>query len=222
MEEDQGVAVTASSLVDTPVSDDAEAGELLATDKSHGGCLSDDGVWLTDCDEETDEAFYLDREGKRRREEFYNAGYRDGLSAGKNVAAQEGFNQGFKDSVMIGNKWGIVRGVTSALAHIPNELKLKLLETEDKGKEFQNLFVAVDSIGTQDALKLFHDYIQQGKSAERRNIAESESSISHPTVSQQSDLESYFEKLDLLLRESPMVDLQLELNKLRGLKVVEL
>uniref|UniRef100_A0A803LR77 Essential protein Yae1 N-terminal domain-containing protein n=1 Tax=Chenopodium quinoa TaxID=63459 RepID=A0A803LR77_CHEQI len=40
------------------------------------------------------------------------AGYRDGLSAGKNVAAQEGFNQGFKDSVMIGNKWGIVRGVT--------------------------------------------------------------------------------------------------------------
>ena len=38
----------------------------------HTGSLSDDGNWLTDNDEEADEALYLDREGKRRREEFYN------------------------------------------------------------------------------------------------------------------------------------------------------
>ena len=38
----------------------------------HKGSLCDDGNWLTDNDEEADEALYLDREGKRRREEFYN------------------------------------------------------------------------------------------------------------------------------------------------------
>ncbi|XP_021837161.1 uncharacterized protein [Spinacia oleracea] len=161
MEEGKGVAVTSSSsLADAPVPDNANVVEPLATD--NGGSLSDDGIWLTDCDEEADEAFYLNREGKRRHEEFYNAGYRDGLSAGKNDAAQDGFNQGFKDSVMIGYKWGINRGVTSALVHIPNELKLKLVGTEEKKKEFQNLYEAVDSIGTEDALKLFYDDIQRG------------------------------------------------------------
>ena len=38
----------------------------------HKGSLCDDGNWLTDNDEEADEALYLDREGKRRCEEFYN------------------------------------------------------------------------------------------------------------------------------------------------------
>ena len=42
----------------------------------------------------------------------FQAGYREGISSGRNDAAQEGFNHGFKDSVMIGYKWGIVRGVT--------------------------------------------------------------------------------------------------------------
>jgi hypothetical protein len=39
-------------------------------------------------------------------------GYRDGLIAGKEAAAQEGFNIGFKESVLHGNRWGLVRGVT--------------------------------------------------------------------------------------------------------------
>lgn len=217
MEEVQRVAVSSSSLADAPVIDDAEGGESLVADipDSHGGSLSDDGIWLTDCDEEVDDAFYLNREGKRRREEFYNAGYRDGLSAGKNDAAQDGFNQGFKDSVMVGYKWGSIRGVTSALAHIPNELKLKLVETEEQRKEFQTLYETVDSIGTEDALKLFYDDLQRGKSSERMKTVESDSSISPPSGSKHSDLESYFEQLDLLLKESPVVDVQLEVNKNR-------
>ena len=39
-------------------------------------------------------------------------GYRDGISAGKEASAQEGFNIGFKQSASSGYKWGIVRGIT--------------------------------------------------------------------------------------------------------------
>lgn len=39
-------------------------------------------------------------------------GYRDGVIAGKEAAAQEGFNIGFKESVLNGYNWGLVRGIT--------------------------------------------------------------------------------------------------------------
>ena len=42
----------------------------------------------------------------------YQIGYRDGLVAGKEASAQEGFNIGFKESVFVGQAWGLVRGVT--------------------------------------------------------------------------------------------------------------
>lgn len=42
----------------------------------------------------------------------HQMGYRDGLLAGKDASVQEGFNVGFKESVFIGHRWGVVRGVT--------------------------------------------------------------------------------------------------------------
>lgn len=47
----------------------------------------------------------------------------------------------------------------SAFAHIPKELQLKLVESEETRKEFLNLYEAVDSIGNVDALKIFYDDI---------------------------------------------------------------
>jgi len=43
---------------------------------------------------------------------IFQIGYRDGLIAGKEASAQEGFNIGFKQSVLDGYSWGVVRGVT--------------------------------------------------------------------------------------------------------------
>lgn len=39
-------------------------------------------------------------------------GYRDGLISGKEASAQEGFDIGFRESVLVGYNWGLVRGVT--------------------------------------------------------------------------------------------------------------
>lgn len=36
----------------------------------------------------------LEREWKARRDEFWNAGYREGIEAGKHETVQEGFNEG--------------------------------------------------------------------------------------------------------------------------------
>jgi len=44
--------------------------------------------------------------------EYFQIGYRDGLTAGKEASAQEGFNIGFKESVVAGCNWGLVRGIT--------------------------------------------------------------------------------------------------------------
>lgn len=38
-------------------------------------------------------------------------GYRDGLIAGKEASSREGFNIGFKQSVLVGYNWGLVRAV---------------------------------------------------------------------------------------------------------------
>ncbi|KAL3617409.1 hypothetical protein CASFOL_037730 [Castilleja foliolosa] len=54
----------------------------------------------------------MEREWQRRHNHFHKIGYRDGLIAGKEAAAQEGFNIGFKNSVFAGYNWGLVRGIT--------------------------------------------------------------------------------------------------------------
>jgi hypothetical protein len=42
-------------------------------------------------------------------------GYRDGITEGQKDSAQGGFNVGFRQSVNVGYKWGLVRGVTRYL-----------------------------------------------------------------------------------------------------------
>ncbi|KAI4333028.1 hypothetical protein L6164_017885 [Bauhinia variegata] len=59
-------------------------------------------------------------------------GYRDGLIAGKEASAQEGFKIGFKQSVLTGYSFGLVRGIARAFAHLPEEMKEKRVETQEK------------------------------------------------------------------------------------------
>ncbi|XP_073017009.1 uncharacterized protein [Primulina eburnea] len=103
----------------------------------------------------------MDREWQRRHDQFHTIGYRDGLIAGKEASAQEGFNIGFKDSVSIGYNWGLVRGITSAMAFLPLGLKEKMVETEETRNKFQSLHESIHSLSTADALILFHEYVKR-------------------------------------------------------------
>ncbi|XP_027355411.1 uncharacterized protein LOC113865204 [Abrus precatorius] len=51
-----------------------------------------DGSLWDGSDDKLDSSSDLDREWQRRHDQFHTIGYRDGLMAGKQASAQEGFN----------------------------------------------------------------------------------------------------------------------------------
>ncbi|XP_042422606.1 uncharacterized protein LOC122010213 isoform X1 [Zingiber officinale] len=57
-----------------------------------------DDCWFDDEPPVETSGAELIREQKWRHDHFYTMGYRDGISAGKEASAQEGFNVGFKQS----------------------------------------------------------------------------------------------------------------------------
>ncbi|KAG8053945.1 hypothetical protein GUJ93_ZPchr0001g31395 [Zizania palustris] len=121
---------------------------------------ADDEIW-DDASDSPGHGSTLDREWVHRQNQFHKMGYRDGIAEGQKDIAQEGFNVGFGQSVHAGYKWGLVRGITSALVSLPDSLKEKLLpNVQCKGKlqDFQN---SVQEISAEDALQMFHESILQ-------------------------------------------------------------
>ncbi|KAI3445106.1 hypothetical protein Pfo_001771 [Paulownia fortunei] len=178
-----------------------------------GDLWYDDESSCGDSVEKLNKASDMDREWQRRHNQFHTIGYRDGLIAGKEAAAQEGFNIGFKDSVFIGYNWGTVRGITSAMACFSDGLKEKLVETEETRNKFQCLHESVQSLSTTDALKLFYEDQKKRKSSDQESAKPSSTvtDLNHqsPDV---SVLKKYLEQLQSLLSESPLVEGHLNIN----------
>ncbi|KAJ0037531.1 hypothetical protein Pint_23834 [Pistacia integerrima] len=176
------------------------------------GDLQDgDGSLWGGSDEEFDKSSDLDREWQKRRDQFHTIGYRDGLIAGKEASSQEGFNIGFKQSFFSGYNWGLVRGVTSAFAALPNELKEMLVETQENRNKFQGLYESVHSLSTTDALKLYHDDLVASKTVVHSDNAEVSSNVAglQEQSSGCSPLENRFVELQSLLLETPGVQVHL-------------
>lgn len=115
----------------------------------------------------------LDREWKVRHNQFHTVGYREGLLAGKESSVQEGFNNGFRESVLAGYNWGLVRGITSSFACLPEHVKEKLVERSEAKTKLEILHGKVHSISGKDALKLFHEDVLKGElEAQIRNSDE--------------------------------------------------
>ncbi|KAH9303004.1 hypothetical protein KI387_014587, partial [Taxus chinensis] len=90
-------------------------------------------------------------------------GYRDGILAGKESSVQIGFNNGFKESVLVGYNWGLVRGITSSFAFLPEHVKEKLVEANEGRTKLETLHGKVHSVSGKDALKLFQEDVLKGK-----------------------------------------------------------
>ncbi|KAJ7949292.1 Essential protein Yae1, N-terminal [Quillaja saponaria] len=173
-----------------------------------------DGSLWDDFDGELNKTSDLDREWQRRHDQFHTIGYRDGVIAGKQASPQEGFNIGFKESVLVGYNWGLVRGVTSVLASLPDELKEKLVETQVKREAYQKLNESVHSLSTTDALRLFNDDIME-KTVEQNGSTEVSSRLGlrEQTSEKCHHLGRYFGELQLLLDESPSIDVNIPAQK---------
>ncbi|GLB44173.1 putative essential protein Yae1, N terminal [Lyophyllum shimeji] len=75
-----------------------------------------DTPWDDTRDTETAWKTVREAEWSKMTSEFYNVGYREGITAGKEASVQEGFDAGFADvGVPLGRDLGLVRGHSSAL-----------------------------------------------------------------------------------------------------------
>ncbi|KAJ1287070.1 hypothetical protein BS78_03G402500 [Paspalum vaginatum] len=144
------IGLEASSAQETEIALPGNVGGVAAAE--------DDDIW-GDASDSPDHASTLDREWIHRKNQFHKMGYRDGITEGQKDSAQEGFNVGFRQSVHVGYKWGLVRGVTSALASLPDRLKEKLLPSVHCREKLQNLHNSVQELSAGDALNMFHESI---------------------------------------------------------------
>ncbi|TQD88578.1 hypothetical protein C1H46_025897 [Malus baccata] len=185
-----------------------------------------DGSWYAS-DDELHEQSALGREWQRRHNQYHTTGYRDGVIAGKEASSQEGFNIGFKKSVLVGYNWGLVRGVTSfvffsihsgvssihsALACLPDGLKEKLIETEEQRNGFQRLFESVHSMSTKDALGYLYDDMIAKKDREQSEISDTTGSLevgSPEKIAHVSGLGNHFAELQSLLVKCPAINVHL-------------
>uniref|UniRef100_A0A0E0CCZ5 Essential protein Yae1 N-terminal domain-containing protein n=1 Tax=Oryza meridionalis TaxID=40149 RepID=A0A0E0CCZ5_9ORYZ len=127
---------------------------------SQPGKSVDDDVW-DDVWDSPGHGSTLDREWAHRQNQFHKMGYRDGIAEGQKDIAQEGFNVGFGQSVHVGYKWGLVRGITSALASLPDNLKEKMFLNVQCRGQLQDLNNSVQEISAENALQMFHESILQ-------------------------------------------------------------
>ncbi|XP_074573593.1 uncharacterized protein LOC141830018 isoform X3 [Curcuma longa] len=150
----------------------------------------------------------LIREQKWRHDHFYTMGYRDGISAGKEASAQEGFNVGFKQSAPDGYKWGNVRGIASAFASLPDDSKKKLLKKFEDKEKFHSLYKSVQAISTDDALKMFYVHLLQNDKQFKEQLIgnpQESSSASAGKESNSNELNSLCEVLTSLIHESSRI-----------------
>ncbi|XWS56796.1 hypothetical protein CRYUN_Cryun09bG0116500 [Craigia yunnanensis] len=181
-----------------------------ANDFNEADIQAEDGSLWGESDEELVKASDLDREWQRRHDQFHTIGYRDGLIAGKEASAQQGFNIGFKQSVCVGYNWGLASGVTSTLACLPDELREKLIKTQERRDKFQELYEYMNTLSTTDALELFHDDILTKEAGEQSEPAEAGVSVGGllEQSSNSDSLGSYTAELQSLLLESPEIKVQ--------------
>ncbi|CAM0885161.1 unnamed protein product [Alopecurus aequalis] len=152
-EDAKGLAASMGELrVESSPSSPSRQKEVDLHDNSDGAAAGDD-VW--DGDD------ILDRDWTHRKHQFAKMGYREGITHGKKDVAQEGFSVGFGQSVHVGFKWGLVRGITSALDSLPNSLKEKVLLDDQRKGKLKDMHNSVQAISANGALQLFHETILQ-------------------------------------------------------------
>ncbi|KAI0504304.1 uncharacterized protein LOC110116431 isoform X2 [Dendrobium catenatum] len=131
-------------------------------------------------------------------------GFRDGISAGKEASAQEGFNHGFRESVYAGYSWGLVRGISSVISTLPDHLKEKLTSNQQNKERFQKLYESTRAISSNKALQIFYSSIQQNGSGDSHELCED---------SRCNQLDVLSKDLNDLLRDSVELKVDLGLKK---------
>nr|GMD71891.1 protein yae1-like isoform X4 [Ipomoea batatas] len=189
---------------------------------NNGNHNAHDDLWYDDDDDDgsscvpskaADRSSDLDREWQRRHDQFHTIGYRDGLIAGKESSAQEGFNAGFVESVYAGYNWGVVKGVIGTLACLPPELQEKLITTEESRIKFQKLHESVQPVSTADALKTFHESLSKRSVNQGETVESSSCVIESHNHKSEDGFQNYQSEFESLISKLPLVKLNSDSNQ---------
>ncbi|KAB5565069.1 hypothetical protein DKX38_005123 [Salix brachista] len=100
------------------------------------------------------------------------------------------------------------------LTFLPDDLKEKLIETQEKRRKNQGLYESVHTISSVDALIFFRDYIMRKKAMDQRELVKKSSDVANKDESSCcSNLEIYVVQLQSLL-DSPTIKLHLSVKQL--------
>lgn len=88
---------------------------------------------------------------------------------------------------------------------LPDELKERLIGTQEKRNKFRDLYESVHSLSTAGALRLFNEDLMAKKTLEQRENAEVSSHFAGPQEQSLGSgrLDNYLGELQLLLPDSP-------------------
>ncbi|GBE84881.1 hypothetical protein SCP_0700610 [Sparassis crispa] len=108
--------------------------------------MDDDNIWLDD------PKALEDTEWSKLSSDFTNAGYREGITAGKESALQQGFDEGFAEvGAPLGRELGSLRGLASALLAF---LTSNSQERPDDLTELQEMVSQLGSVRFSDIVPL--------------------------------------------------------------------
>lgn len=91
---------------------------------------------------------------------------------------------------------------------LPNELKERLVETEEKRNKLKQLHESVHSLSTSDALKLFHEEHTRTSAMQHENSNTDITQISDVVV-----LINYYKELQSFISETPAMKVCLDMMK---------
>ncbi|KAF3336786.1 Yae1 domain-containing protein 1 [Carex littledalei] len=163
-------------------------------------------IWGDDSDEDSNHGSNLSREWNWRHNRFHTMGYREGITEGKEVSAQEGFTVGFRQSVRVGKKWGLVRGITSAVASLPESSVEKLIPNIEIRERLKEIQKAVQAISSDNAQRIYNETIQKGDFLTSMDSNDHSEEIYCSKVDSSSNkLESHYKELHQLLCDNPEI-----------------
>jgi len=105
----------------------------------------------------------------------YQAGYREGITAGKETSAQRGFDRGFATGAMLGHDVGIARGLSTAIISCLTSTKSlcpdDLTEREYLVSEARDVLAQSSSIRITPEWEVGEEGLEKGLDAENKNVA---------------------------------------------------
>lgn len=97
--------------------------------------------------------------------------------------------------------------LSSALACLPDALKSKLVESDEKRQRFQVLHELVLALTTTDVLKIFHDRLNNRLSKQEQNVETS--SVVDKSSEQGDVLQNHVQEFNMLIHDCSGLSLNL-------------